>query len=109
MDDEIVILFNQLNQDIMKIVKKYFTNPMMIGLIASEIDPWEEFMRLSGENRELWVRAFIAHDLYDEFFRKDRMFFGFDAKREKALKDFESILAESGKGQSSFPQSSRLP
>ena len=74
--------------------------------VASDSPTWKEFKPLSAENRELWVRAFIADDLYDEFFRKDRRNFGFDAKREEVLKEFESTLAESGKGQSSFTQSS---
>lgn len=105
MDDEIVTLFNQLNQEIMKIVKKHFNRSMIVGRAALESAPWKEFKPLTPENRELWVRAFIADDLYDEFFRKDRRIFGFDGKREDVLKEFESALAESGKGQSSFPQS----
>ena len=106
MDDEIVNLFNQLNQEIMKIVKKHFTRPIRMAFVASDSPEWKELKLLSPENRELWVRAFIADDLYDEFFRKDPRKFGFDAKREEVLRDFESALAESGKGQSSFPQSS---
>ena len=104
MDDEIVTLFNQLNQEIMKIVKKHFTRPMRMNA-ALESAIWKDFKPLSAENRELWVRAIIADDLYDEFFRRDRRNFGFDAKREEVLKDFESNLVHSGKGQSSFPQS----
>ena len=107
MDDEIVTLFNQLDQEIMKIVKKHFTRPMRIGLAASDPALWKEFKPLSAENRELWVRAFIADDLYDEFFPKDRRIFGFDNEREEVLKDFESVLAKSGKGQSSISQSKR--
>ena len=107
MDDEIVTLFNQLNQEIMKIVKKHFNRPLRTVLAASESTTWkEEFKPLSAENRELWVRAFIADELYEEIFRKDRRIFGFDGKREEVLKEFESTLAESGKGQSFFPQSS---
>ena len=105
MDDEIITLFNQLDQEIMKIVKKHFARPMRIGQVVLESAPWKEFKPLSAENRELWVRALIADDLYEEFFPKDRRIFGFDTRREEALKDFESVLAESGKGQSSIPQS----
>ena len=105
MDDEIITLFNQLDQEIMKIVKKHFIRPMRTTLVATDSVSWKEFKPLSAENRELWVRAFIADDLYDEFFSKDRKIFGFDIKREEVLKDFESVLLESGKGQSSVSQS----
>lgn len=74
-------------------------------LSASEQPSWKEFKLLSAENRELWVRAYIADDLYEEFFRKKRMIFGFDDGRDVAMRDFESTLLESGKGQSSFSQS----
>ena len=104
MDDEIITLFNQLDQEIMKIVKKHFTRPMKTALISDSV-LWKEYKPLSAENRELWVRAIIADDLYDEFFRKDRRIFGFDTKREEVLKDFELVLVESGKGQSSISQS----
>ena len=106
MDDEIVTLFNRLDQEILKIVKKHFTRPMRIGLVALDsVLPWKEYKPLSAENRELWVRALIADDLYNEFFAKDRRIFGFDTKREEVLRDFESVLAKSGKGQSSISQS----
>ena len=103
MDDEIVNLFNQLNQEIMKIVKKYFTRTLRPGLAVSDEPNWKEFKPLSPENRELWVRAYIADGLYDEFFRRERRIFGFDKKREEVMEDFESTLEDSGKGQSSFP------
>ena len=105
MDDDIVNLFNQLNQEIMKIVKKYFTRTLRPGLAVSDEPNWKEFKPLSPENRELWVRAYIADDLYDEFFPRERRIFGFDKKREEVMGDFESTLEDSGKGQSSFPQS----
>ena len=103
MDDEIVKLFNQLNHDIMKIVKKYFARTIR-GLSASESPTWKDFKPLSPENRELWVRAYIADDLYNEFFKKRRIF-GFDDEREEVMKEFESTLAKSDKGRSSFPES----
>ena len=78
---------------------------MRIGPTASESAPWKEYKALSPENRDLWVRAFIADDLYEEFFPRRRRIFGFDAKREEVMNEFESTLVESGKGQSSFPRS----
>ena len=105
MDDEIVTLFNQLNYDIMKSVKRHFSKPMRIGFAASEVASWKEYKLLSPENGELWVRTYIADGLYEEFFAKNRKIFGFDDKREEVMKDFESTLAESGKGQSSFAES----
>ena len=89
----------------MKIVKNHFTEPLRIGLAALESAPWKEYKALPPENRELWVRAFIADDLYEELFTEKRRVFGLDAKREEVMDEFELSLAESGKGQSSFPRS----
>lgn len=99
MDDEIITLFNQLNQDIMKIVKRHFTKPFRSGESGSAI--WKEYKTLSPENKELWVRAFIADDLYQEFFLKKQRIFGLDVEREEVMKGFELTLENSGKGQ--FP------
>ena len=104
MDDELVTLFDQHKQEIIKTVKKeHFNGPMRAGQVSQESATWREFEPLFIENRKFYIRAFVTNDLHDKFFRKDRRIFGFDAKREEVLKKFESILTESGKGQSSFP------
>ena len=98
-DDEIVTSFNRLNQDITRCVKKHFTRPLRMGIAELEQSVWSEIKSLSGEIRELWVRASIADDLYEEFFAQERKVFGFDnEERERAMREFESALAESGKG-----------
>ena len=97
MDNEIITLFNQLNHDIMKIVKKHFTKPFRSAEVA--INTWKGFQALSPENKELWVRAFIADELYAAFFGRRRKVFGLDSKREDAMKGFEQMLEDSHKGQ----------
>ena len=107
MDDEIINLFSQLNYDILRIVKKHFTQSMNIKVTALESAPWKEYRPLSRENRQLWIQAFIADDLYEQFFSGKRRIFGFNAEQEQVLQDIESTLTKSGKGQSSIPQSTR--
>ena len=101
MDDEIITSFNRLNQDITRCVKKHFTRPLRMGIAALEQSVWSEIKPLSGEIRELWVRASIADDLYEEFFAQERKVFGFDdEERERAMREFESALTKRGKGPS---------
>ena len=102
MDDEIITMFNQLNHDIMRIVKKHFANPFRPGESRSAV--WQEYKTLSPENKELWVRAFIADELYQEFFLKKHRIFGLDAQREELMKGFELALKSSGEGQSPYAQ-----
>ena len=97
MDEEIVTLFTQLNHDIMKIVKKHFTEPHR--LTEADVVKWKDYKPLSPENRELWVRAFIADDLHLELFDREQRIFGLDSKREHAMKGFEMMLEDSHKGQ----------
>lgn len=103
MDDEIITLFNQLNHDIMKIVKNHFTKPLRFT--EADMGKWKDYKPLSPENRELWVRAFIADDLHVEFFKRGQRIFGLDSKQEDAMKGFELMLEESRKGQFLFLQS----
>ena len=100
MDDEIINKFNLLNHDIMKIVKKHFTKPLRST--EADIAIWKDYKPLSPENRELWVRAFIADDLHAEFFNRKQRIFGLDSKREDAMKGFELMLEDSRKGQFLF-------
>ena len=100
MDDEIVTLFNQLNHGITKIVKKHFTKPLRST--GGDVVSWKDYKPLTPENRELWVRALIADDLYAEFFSRKQSIFGLDPEREDAMKDFEMMLEESHKGQFLF-------
>ena len=60
MDDEIIDLFNELNHDIMRVVKRHFTKSL-VG--DSDRPNWKEYKSLSPENRELWIRAWFADEL----------------------------------------------
>lgn len=105
MDDEIITLFNQLNHDIMKIVKKHFTK--LFRSTEADMVVWKDYKPLSPENKELWVRAFIADDLHHEFFMRKQRIFGLDSKHEDVMKGFELMLEDSRKGQFIFLHSTR--
>ena len=102
MDHEILNLFSDLKYDILRIVKKHFTRPMNVELKALESAPWKDYHPLSRENRQLWIQAFIADDLFEQFFSGKRKLFGFDAEQEQVLQDIESTLTKSGRGQTPF-------
>ena len=97
-DEEVVRLFNDLKNDVMKTVKKHFTRPLL--RFADNRANWKEYEHLSAENQELWVRSRIADDLYTRLFFKKTKIYGLDPGREDAMRNFETLLEESGKGQS---------
>ena len=96
MDGEITSSFTGLNHSIMHTVRKYFSQPPKT--VSVKESSLKEYAGLSPENRELWVRAFIAGELFKEFFRSDRKVFGLGGKREDAMEEFEKRLISSGKG-----------
>jgi hypothetical protein len=91
-DEEVQTAFNQLQNRILQLVKKYCTKHD-----GSKSKLYES---LSLEYKDLYVRGFIASKLWEEYFADDARLFGFDSVTDGQLATFESNVEKEKRGTS---------
>jgi hypothetical protein len=91
-DEEVQTAFNQLQNRIFQLVKKYCTK--------HEGSKSKLHESLKDEYKDLYVMSFIANRLWEEYFADDARLFGFDMDTDGQLAHFESNVESEKRGMS---------